>query len=189
VRERLQVLAQPTNRHAVQEPKTLAHAERTLRLDQLAGEPSRVRERFPRPYTREVVREPDAGRRKSCACFMRPWWGLRREFAKVGTVRGGGRYPITCENVRAAELASGGKHPHTREGRRRTLGRLGSPSASVALPVRLPINLVQSPNKAVWLSQRLIAGPDILTGIGHTSPHSPLRFKGGNYWRVSCRSG
>ena len=27
--------------------------------------------------------------------------GLHHEFAKVGTVRGGGRYPITCGNVRA----------------------------------------------------------------------------------------
>jgi len=26
--------------------------------------------------------------------------GLDHEFAKVGTVRGGGQYPITCENVR-----------------------------------------------------------------------------------------
>jgi hypothetical protein len=28
--------------------------------------------------------------------------GLHREFAKVGTVRGGDGYPITCENVCAA---------------------------------------------------------------------------------------
>src|SRR5450755_3850270 len=32
---------------------------------------------------------------------------LHRKFAKVGTVSGGGRYPITCENVRFPKLASG----------------------------------------------------------------------------------
>src|SRR5450631_3849151 len=33
--------------------------------------------------------------------------GLHHEFAKVDTVRGCGRYPITCENVPAPELAHG----------------------------------------------------------------------------------